>query len=67
MIVNKTQEYYTLLHYKPFISLLGVSSTNHIFLKTFSSEYDKIKVWFPDQISQPLEMGDGINFKMVIK
>ena len=29
---------------KPFGSLLEISSTNHIFLKTFNSEYDKIIV-----------------------
>ena len=29
---------------KPFGSLLEISPTNHIFLKTFNSENDKIKV-----------------------
>ena len=52
---------------KAFGSLLGISQTNHIFLKTFNSEYDKIKVWFTDQSSQALEMGDRINLTMVIK
>ena len=41
---------------KPFGSLLEISPTNHIFLKTFNSEYDKIKVWFSDQNSQPLDI-----------
>ena len=41
--------------------------TNHIFLKTFNSEYDKIKVWFTDQNSPPLEMEDRINLTMLIK
>ena len=36
---------------KPFGSLLEISPTNHIFLKTFNSEYDEIKVWFTDQNS----------------
>ena len=52
---------------KPFGSLLEISPTNHIFLKTFNSEYDKIKVWFTDQNSQPLEIEDRINLTMVIK
>ena len=52
---------------KPFGSLLEISPTNHIFLKTFNSEYDKIKVWFSYQNSQPLEIEDGINLTMVIK
>ena len=52
---------------KPFASLLKISPTNHIFLKTFNSEYGEIKVWFTDQNSQPLEIEDRINFTMVIK
>ena len=41
---------------KPFGSLLEISPPNHIFLKTFNSEFDEIKVWFTDQNSQPLEI-----------
>ena len=52
---------------KPFPSLLEISPTNHIFLKTFNSEYNEIKVWFIDQNSQPLEIEDKINLTMVIK
>ena len=52
---------------KPFGRLLVISPTNHIFLKTFNSEYDKIKVWFSDQNSQPLEIEDRINLTMAIK
>ena len=58
--------WYTLVPNKPFGSLLEISPTNHIFLKTFNSEYDKIKVWFTDQNSQPLEIEDRINLTMVI-
>ena len=43
---------------KPFGSLLEISPTNRIFLKTFNSEYDEIKVWFTDQNSQLLEIID---------
>ena len=35
---------YTFVPNKPFGSLLEISPTNHIFLKTFSSEYNEIKV-----------------------
>ena len=52
---------------KQFRSLLEVSSTNHIFLKTFNSEYPNIKVWFTDQNSEPLEIEDRITLKIVIK
>ena len=58
---------YTFVPNKAFGSLLEISPTNHIFLKTFKSEYDKIKVWFTDQIIQPLETEDRINLTMVIK
>ena len=47
---------YTFVPNKPFGSLLEISPTNHIFLKTFNSEYDEIKVWFTDQNSHPLEI-----------
>ena len=52
---------------KPFGSLLEMSSTTNIFLKTFNSEYVEIKVWFTYQNSQPVEMEDRINLAMVIK
>ena len=58
---------YTFVSNKLFGSLLEISPTNHIFLKRFNSEYDKIKVWFTDQNNQPLEMGERINLTMVIK
>ena len=58
---------YTFVPNRPFGSLLEISPTNHIILKTFHSEYDEIKVWFTDENSQPLEMDDRINLAMVIK
>ena len=58
---------YTFVPNKPFGSLLEISLTNDIFLKTFNSEYDEIKVWFTHQNSQPLEIEDRINLTMVIK
>ena len=36
--------FYTFVPNKPFGSLLEISLTNHIFLKTFNSEYYEIKV-----------------------
>ena len=58
---------YTFVPNKPFGSLLEIFPTNHIFLKTFNSEYDQIIVWFTNQNSQPLEIEDRINITMVIK
>ena len=62
-----SQVLYTFVPNKPFGSLLEISPTNHIILKTFNSEYDEIKVWFTDQNSQPLEIEDRINLTMVVK
>ena len=47
---------YTFVPNKPFGSLLEISPTNHIFLKTFNSECDEIKVWSTDQNSELLEI-----------
>ena len=58
---------YTFVPNKPFGSLQKISPTNHVFLKTFNSEYGKIKVQFSDQSSQLLEIEDKINLTMVIK
>ena len=58
---------YAFVPNKWFGSLLEISPTNHIFLKTFNSEYDEIKVWFTDQNSQPLEIEDRISLALVIK
>ena len=58
---------YTFAPNKQFGSLLKISPTNHIFLKTFNSEYDESKVWFTDQNSQQLEIENRTNLTMVIK
>ena len=58
---------HTFVPNKLFGSSVEISPTNNIFLKTFNSEYDEIKVWFTDQNSQPLEIEDRINLTMVIK
>ena len=53
---------YTFVPCKSFGSLLDISPTNHVFLKTFNAEYDEIKVWFTDQNSELLEIEDN-NFR----
>ena len=58
---------YTFVPNKPFGSSLEVSPANHIVLKTFNSEFQKIKVWFTDQPSRPLEVEDKINLTLIIK
>ena len=51
---------------KSFGKLLDISPKNFIFLKTVNSEFLYIEVWFTDQNSKPLEIGDKINITLVI-
>ena len=67
MIINKIQEFHTFVLNKPFGSLLNIFLKNHIFLKTFNSEFQATVVWFTDQNSQLLEIEDRVNLILVIK
>ena len=67
MTINKIQKSYTFVPNKPFGSLLEISPTNHIFLKTFNTEFNYIEAWFTGQNSQPLEIEDRMNLTLVIK
>ena len=58
---------YTFVPKKPYGSLLETSPPNHMFLKTFNSEFQKIKVWFVDQNSRPLEVEDKTNLTLIVK
>ena len=58
---------YTFTRDKSFVSLLQMLPPNHIFLKTFKSEFQEIKVWFTDQNSKPLEVEDKINLTLIVK
>ena len=58
---------YAFVPNKTFGSLLEISPTNHVFLKTSNSEFQEIKIWFTDQTSAPLELEDKINVTLMIK
>ena len=58
---------FTFVPNKSFGSLLEISLTNQVFLKTFNSEFQDVKVWFTDQTSKPLELEDKINITLIIK
>ena len=58
---------YTFVPNTPFGSLLEISPKNHIFLKTFNSEFQTMEVWFTDQNNQQLEIEDKINLTLIIK
>ena len=55
---------YTFVPNKPFGSLLEISPSSHIFIKTINSEFQEIKVWFTDQNNNPLEVEDKINITL---
>ena len=59
--------FYTFVPNKTFGSLLETSPTNQVFLKTFNSEFQEVKIWFTDQTSKPLELEDKINITLIIK
>ena len=70
MIINNQQDsrvLNTFVPNKPVGSLLEISPTNHIFLKTFNSEFQDIEVQLTDQNSQPLEIEGRINLTLSIK
>ena len=58
---------YTFVPNKTFGSLLEISPTNHVFLRTFNSEFQEINIWFTNQTSKPLEVEDIINVTLIIK
>ena len=58
---------YTFVPNNTFRSLLEISPKNHVFLKTFNSEFQEIKIWFTDQTSTSLEVEDKINVTLIIK
>ena len=57
---------YTFVPNKSFGQLLDISPKNFILLKTFSSKFSYIEVWFTGQNSKPLEIEDQINNTLVI-
>ena len=58
---------FTFVPNKIFGSLFEISPANHVFLKTFNSEFQEVKIWFTDQTNKPLEVKDRINLTLIIK
>ena len=52
---------YTFVPNKPFGSLLEISTTYYLFLKSFISESQASEVWFTVQNSQQIEIEESIN------
>ena len=58
---------YSFVPNKTFASLLEISPANQVFLKTFNSEFQEVKIWFTDQTNKPLKLQDKINITLIIK
>ena len=56
---------FTFVPNKAFGSLLEISPKNHVFLKTFNSEFQELKIWFTDQTSKPLEVEHRVNVTLI--
>ena len=71
LVNNDYQQYsrvlYTFVSNKLFGSLLEISPRNHISFKTFSSEFQEIKVCFTDHYSKSLEVEDKISLTLIIR
>ena len=57
---------FTFVPNKSFGRLLEISPTNQVFLKTFNSKFQEVKIWLTDQTSKPLELEDKINITLII-
>ena len=57
---------YILVPNKPFSSLLEISPTTSIFLRTFNLELKDIEIWFTDQNCKPFEIEHIMNLTLVI-
>ena len=53
---------YTFVPNKLFCQLLHILPKNVIFLKNFNSESSSIEVWFSNQNSKPLEIGNHFSY-----
>ena len=58
---QESRRLYTFVANKTFGSLSEISPKNHVFLKSFNSEFREIKVLFTDQKSRPLEVENKCN------
>ena len=52
---------------KSFAYLLNVEPSNLSFLKTYSTEFDKIIITFTDQNGRPLVAEDKVNLTLLVK
>ena len=63
---QKSEVLYTFTPNKSYEYLLNVEPSNLLFLKTFNTEFDDIKIIFNDQNGRPLEIEYKLNLTLLI-
>ena len=51
---------------KQFGQLLNISSYIYTMMNTVNTEFFSVEVWFTDQSSKALEIGDNVNLTLII-
>ena len=63
---QENSEIYTFMPNKSYGYLLNVKPSNLVFLKTYNTESDDVKITFTDQNGRPLEVEDKVNLVLLI-
>ena len=52
---------------KQFGQLINISPHSLMMMNTVNTEYSFVEVWFTDQASKALEIGDSVNLTLIIR
>ena len=69
-LVNAYQQHsrvlFTFVPTKQYGPLISISPHSLVFLKTMNTDFSEIKIWFPDQNNNALEIEDNVNRPLII-
>ena len=57
---------FTFVPTKQYGQLIGISSHSLVFLKTLSTDFSEIEIWFTDQHNNALKIEDNVNISLII-
>ena len=63
---QKSEVLYTFTPDKSYVYLLNIESSNLVFLKTYTTEFDEIMITCTDQSCRSLEAEDKVNLILLI-
>ena len=70
LVNNAYQQYsralFTFVPTKQYGQLISISPHSLVFLKTMSTEFSEIEVWFTDQNNNAVEIEDNVNISLII-